>query len=206
MTSWPARVVVTVAIAAAVALAGSAVWVARANGFSARAEPGAVERLLVRAARHWAVPRAARDAVNPVAFSPEAWAESRAHFADHCASCHGNDGSGRTEMGQSLYPRAPDMRLSATQSLSDGELYWIIENGIRLTGMPAWGPGGGDDADTWKLVHFIRRLNDMSPGDVKAMGALNPKTPGELEEERDDARFLAGETPDAPSPNAHHHD
>jgi mono/diheme cytochrome c family protein len=206
MTSSPARVVVTVVIAAAAAVAGAAVWVARANGFSARAEPSVVERLLVRAARQWAVPRAARDAVNPVAFSPEAWVESRAHFADHCASCHGNDGGGRTEMGQSLYPRAPDMRLSATQSLSDGELYWIIENGIRLTGMPAWGPGGGDDADTWKLVHFIRHLKDMSPSDVKAMSALNPKTPGELEEERDDARFLAGETPDAPSPNAHHHD
>ena len=204
--SRPTRVVVAVVTAAAVALAGAALWVGRANGFSARTEPGALERLLVRAARRWAVPRAARNAVNPIAFSPQVWAESRAHFADHCASCHGNDGSGRTEIGQNLYPKAPDMRLPSTQHLADGELYWIIENGIRLTGMPAWGPGGGDDADTWKLVHFIRRLENVTAADIKAMQALNPKTPAELEEERDDERFLAGETPDTPAPNGHHHD
>jgi mono/diheme cytochrome c family protein len=196
---------VAVVTAAAVALGGAAFWMVRANGFSTRTEPPALERLLVRAARRWAVPRAARNAVNPVAFSTEVWEESRAHFADHCASCHANDGSGRTEMGQNLYPRAPDMRLPATQNLADGELYWIIENGVRLTGMPAWGPGGGDDADTWKLVHFIRRLKDLTPGDVKAMQTLNPKTPDEIEEERNDERFLAGETPNTPSQNAHHH-
>jgi hypothetical protein len=106
-------------------------------------------------------------------------------------------------MGQHLYPKAPDMRLSATQALTDGELYWIIENGIRLTGMPAWGRGGPDDADTWKLVHFIRQLKDLGPDQIKAMQALNPKTPAELEEERDDQRFLAGETPEAPSPHFH---
>ena len=71
----------------------------------------------------------------------EAIAEGRAHFADHCASCHANDGSGDTEMGRGLYPRAPDMRLAATQNLEDHELFYIIENGIRLTGMPAWGTG-----------------------------------------------------------------
>ena len=96
------------------------------------------------------------------------------------------------------------MRLPATQTLTDGELYWIIENGIRLTGMPAWGRGGPDDADTWKLVHFIRRLKDLGPDEINDMRALNPKTPGELEEEREDQRFLAGETPDTPSSHAHH--
>jgi mono/diheme cytochrome c family protein len=191
-------------IVVAAALAGGTIAMVRTDGFSARAEPSAAERLLARAARRWAVPRTAREAANPIAFSPEVWSESRAHFADHCASCHANDGSGHTEMGQNLYPRAPDMRLSATQALTDGELYWIIENGIRLTGMPAWGRGGPDDTDTWKLVHFIRRLKDMRPDEIKAMQALNPKTPAELEEERNDQRFLAGETEDTPSSHAHH--
>jgi mono/diheme cytochrome c family protein len=184
---------------------GWAMFVARTDGFSAREEPRVLERVMARTARRWAVPAAARSAPNPIAFSPEVWTEARAHFADHCASCHANDGSGATEMGRNMYPRAPDMRLPATQMLTDGEIYWVIANGVRLTGMPAWGPGGPGDADTWKLVHFIRRLNDLRPEDLKAMQALNPKTPAELEEERDDERFLAGETPEAP-PAAHHHD
>jgi hypothetical protein len=187
-------------------LTGAAVWILRAGGFSTRDEPRLLERLMARTARHWAVPAAARDAVNPIAFTPEVWLEARAHFADHCASCHGNDGAGQTELGRNLYPRAPDMRLQETQRLTDGEIYWVIANGVRLTGMPAWGPGGPDDRDTWMLVHFIRRLKDLTPGDLKAMQALNPKSPAELEEEREDERFLAGETPEASPPYPHHHD
>src|SRR5204863_6323884 len=145
----------------------------------------------------------ARNAVNPVAFSPAVWTESRAHFADHCASCHGNDGRGNTAMGRHLFPKAPDMTLAATQNKTDGELYWIIENGIRLTGMPAWGKGGLDDLDTWKLVHFVRRLKDLTPDQLKAMAAANPKSPSELEEEKEDERFLAGENPPPAAP--HHH-
>jgi len=200
-----AAVVLALALAVAAILSGVWLWIARSDGFSAREEPRLFERMLARTARRWAVPANERDAVNPVAFSSEVWAASRAHFADHCAGCHANDGSGRTEMGQNLYPRAPDMRLPATQDLTDGELYWIIENGIRLTGMPAWGSGRADDEDTWKLVHFIRRLKDLTPSDLKAMQALNPKSPDELKEEQDDERFLAGETPEASSPTPHHH-
>ncbi len=181
-------------------------WIARTDGFSARERPFVLERIMARTARRWAVPASARATPNPIAFSAEVWTDARAHFADHCASCHANDGSGATEMGQNLYPKTPDMRLPATQDLSDGELYWVIENGVRLTGMPAWGTGGGNDADTWKLVHFVRRLKDLTPADLQAMQALNPKSPAELEEERADQQFLAGETPDTPSPPAHHHD
>src|SRR5262249_22414268 len=142
---------------------------------------------------------------NPVPFSPAVWAQARAHFADHCASCHANDGSGKTEVGQNLYPKAPDMRLATTQSLTDGELYWIIEDGVRLTGMPAWGTGRGDDEDTWKLVWFIRRLSDLTPEQLKAMAALNPKTAAERQEEEDDAKFLNGEDVEEPHDPAHHH-
>ena len=139
-------------------------------------------------------------------FSADVWAESRAHFADHCASCHANDGSGGTELGQNLYPKAPDMRLDATQALSDGELYWIIKNGVRLTGMPAWGAPGNDDGNTWKIVHFIRRLKDLTAEDLKGMEAFNPTSRAELEEEREDEAFLAGEDPaPKPSPEPPHH-
>jgi mono/diheme cytochrome c family protein len=109
------------------------------HGFSARDEPLAIEALVARRLRHLAVPHGAREMTNPVPATPEILAEARAHFADHCAICHANDGSGNTQIGQNLYPKAPDMREPRTQALSDGELFYIIHNGIRLTGMPAWG-------------------------------------------------------------------
>jgi mono/diheme cytochrome c family protein len=185
-------------------LAAVALWIALANGFSTRTPPTTVERVVMRAVHRLSVPRGARGAANPVAFSPEVWAESRAHFADHCASCHANDGSGNTELGRNLFPRAPDMRLAQTQDKTDGELYWIIENGIRLTGMPAWGTGRDDDVDSWKLVHFVRHLKDLTPAQLKEMSALNPKSPAELEEEKADERFLAGEDVE-PAAAPHHH-
>ena len=141
-----------------------------------------------------------------MAFSEDVWAESRAHFADHCATCHANDGSGQTEIGQRFYPNVPDMRLDETQDLTDGELYWVIENGVRLTGMPAWGPGGANDLDTWKLVHFIRRLKDLTPEQLAEMKAQNPRSPAEIQEEIDDQKFLSGGEPEPePSHTTTHH-
>jgi mono/diheme cytochrome c family protein len=194
----------TIVLVVLVAVGAVALWIVRANGFSARTRPTVVERVVMQAVHGLSVPRAARTAANPVAFSPEVWGASRAHFADHCASCHANDGSGNTELGRGLFPRAPDMRLAQTQDKTDGELYWIIENGIRLTGMPAWGTGGGNDVDTWKLVHFVRHLKELTPEQLKEMAALNPKSPAELEEEKADERFLAGEDTE-PAPAPHHH-
>jgi cytochrome c len=151
------------------------------------------------------MPRSSHDARNPIPFSPDAWVQARAHFADHCASCHGNDGRGNTEMGRNLYPKAPDMRLADTQRLTDGELYWIIENGVRLTGMPAWGDGRGNDQDTWKLVHFVRHLSELTDEQLTEMEALNPKSPSELEEERQNKDFLEGKEPDPTSSTPPHH-
>jgi len=194
--------VLAVVVIAAILLA--AVTFIRLDGFSARAQPSTPERLIARAARHLAVPRSARDAQNPLPFSADAWADARAHFADHCATCHGNDGRGDTEIGRNLYPKAPDMRLDDTQRLTDGELYWIIENGVRLTGMPAWGDGDADDADTWKLVHFIRHLSDLTAEQLEEMEHLNPKSRAELEEELQDEQFLQGKDVETAPPAPHH--
>ncbi len=175
------------------------------HGFSARDEPTAVEAFFARRVRHLAVPRAAREMTNPVKLNEELLSEARAHFADHCASCHGNNGRGQTTIGQSLYPRAPDMASAKTQSLSDGELFYIIKHGIRLTGMPAWGKDTPeDDRESWKLVQFIRHLPDVTPAEIEEMKELNPKTRAEFEEEEAIRRFLeGGETP--PPPNQHEH-
>jgi mono/diheme cytochrome c family protein len=193
-----------VIVITALAIVGLTYGATQIGGFSARSQPTRVERLAASLARRWAVPARAREARNPVRFSQETWAEGRAHFADHCASCHANNGSGQTDLGRNLYPKAPDMRLADTQRLSDGELYYIIENGVRLTGMPAWGDGTGDDADTWKLVHFVRHLNHLTTEQLKEMEALNPRSPSELEEERQDREFLEGNGSSEPAATPSH--
>jgi mono/diheme cytochrome c family protein len=179
---------------ALLAAAGGAAFVVVRHGVSARDEPTRVEALLAGQLRRLAIPSGLRTRTNPVPPTPEALVRARAHFADHCASCHGNDGKGRTALGRNLYPKAPDMTLPPTQRLSDGELYAIIENGVRLTGMPAWGsPGPEDDAETWELVHFIRKLPSLTAAELEEMKDLNPKTRRELEEDEEIRRFLSGE-------------
>ncbi len=174
------------------------------HGVSARDTPTVLEETMARALRHLAVPTKERRRVNPVPPTTEALAEGMAHWADHCASCHGNDGRGHTEMGRNMYPKAPDMTLQKTQGLSDGELYAIIKNGVRLTGMPAWGsPGSAEDPQTWKLVLFIRHLRNMTPKELDQMKGMNPVSPMAREEQREADDFLNGI--DAPEPSTPSH-
>jgi mono/diheme cytochrome c family protein len=178
-----------------------------ATGLSARAEPGALETRLARGIRRLAVPRELRERVNPVPKDPEAIADGLAHFADHCAVCHANDGSGNTEMGRGMFPRAPDMRRPPTQELTDGELFYIIEHGIRFTGMPAWGDGSAEgQAASWRLVHFIRELPRLTPEQLEKMEALNPKPPDEIRQQLEEERFLSGEpAPESKPATPHKH-
>jgi len=191
----------------AVAALFAAGWLTLNHGFSARDEPTAVEAFLARRLRRMAVPRAAVQARNPVQASSEVLSEAMAHFADHCATCHANDGSGSTEIGKGLYPKPPDMRQSLTQNLTDGEIFYIIHNGIRLTGMPAFGEPRADEADqdSWKLVHFIRRLPAITPDELEQMKEMNPKSPAELKEEEALERFLRGDDSQPPETEHKHH-
>jgi mono/diheme cytochrome c family protein len=176
-------------------------------GFSTRDEPSRMEHVLARAMRHYAVPSDLRARKNAIPLTPELLSKARAHFADHCAPCHGNDGRGQTSIGRSFYPQVPDMTLPDTQSQSDGELFATIENGVRLTAMPAWGNGTAESAHgSWELVHFIRHLPKITPEELAEMESLNPKSRGEFEEEERVRRFLAGEdvTP-LGSADSHHH-
>jgi mono/diheme cytochrome c family protein len=196
------RAIFLLVLAAAVMTIAGVVSVIR-RGFSAREQPSALENYLATSVRALAVPIRARNERNPFLPSPDVLAEARAHFADHCAICHANDGSGKTEIGQNLYPKAPDMRLPRTQKLTDGELYYTIHNGIRLTGMPAWGADEKDD-DSWKLVLFIRHLPELTPREEREMESLNPKGPAENQEEQEEEQFLNGE-PGNPTPKQSKH-
>ena len=197
-------VVILAALAVAMVIAAFAFLKGATHGFSARAEPTAIEKFVARTARSIAVPSEVKSTQNPVPSTPEVLAEARAHWADHCATCHANNGSGDTEMGRNMYPRAPDMRLPETQSLTDGELFFIIENGVRLTGMPGWGGSKKSAEESWKLVRFIRHLPQVSEEEERDMQNMNPKTPAELEEEKEIEEFLKGDDSHAQR-HAHSH-
>jgi mono/diheme cytochrome c family protein len=198
----PLKITLFVAAVLAV-LAGLLLRQTLRSGFSTHDEAPVVEVFLARAMRKAAAPADLRGASNPLPLTAATLAEGRSHWADHCASCHGNDGKGQTTLGQRLYPRAPDMTLAATQDLSDGELFAVIENGIRLTGMPGWGDGTAQSAyGSWGLVHFIRHLPKLTAEEIAEMEALNPKSPAEWEQMRAEQEFLQGGS--APPPASAH--
>jgi mono/diheme cytochrome c family protein len=175
------------------------------DGLSSRAKPTKLEIAIARNARHLAIPSSARAALNPLLPSPEDLRKARLHFADHCAICHANDGSGVALIGNGLYPKPPDLRQSETQDLSDGELFWIIQNGVRFTGMPAFpqaenhGANGNHatDMENWRLVHFIRHLPHLTVAERIEMEHYNPKGPDDHQEEEQENDFLNGATPKA---------
>jgi mono/diheme cytochrome c family protein len=190
----------------AAVMGGIGLWYFVSSGVSAKEQPGRVEEFLARGVRNMAIARRAQSLTNPVEYSGEVIADGRAHFADHCAICHANDGTGNTAIGRGMWPKAPDMRLPQTQELSDGELFWIIENGIRFTGMPAWSTGTQEgETASWHLVHFIRRLPKLTPEELEEMESLNPQPPAEIRRQIAEEEFLkgGGDRP-APKPVAPH--
>lgn len=195
-----------IVIVVGLALAGWVGYRLFTTGFSAKTEPHPLEVFMARQIRHLAIPIEQRNASNPIPLNAEVLNEGRAHFADHCAVCHSNDGSGKTPIGKNVYPKAPDLRLTDTQSMSDGELFWVIHNGIRFTGMPAWGSGDPEkDLDSWKLVRFIRHLPKLTQEELDEMKALNPKTQKERLEEEAFDQFLQGNDAAAGKAEGHHH-
>jgi mono/diheme cytochrome c family protein len=157
--------------------AGMAIWFVQRHGLSARAEPTALETAVALRLRHLSIPADQRDRRNPLQPTADNLKEGMEHFADHCALCHSNSGVGDTAIARGLYPHPPILREARTQSLSDGELFAIIQNGIRFTGMPAFGDSGHTEEDSWKCVLFIRHLPQQTQEEIKAMEKLNPKAP-----------------------------
>jgi mono/diheme cytochrome c family protein len=177
-------------------LAAGGLAYARVTQLSTRGVVGELETRLASLGRRAAVPSAVRERRNPVTLTPEVIVDGMNHFADHCASCHANNGSGDTEMGRGFYPPAPDMRLPATQDRSDGELFHVIEHGIRFTGMPAWGTGtDAGEQSSWQLVHFLRHLPRLTSAELEQMQLRNPRSPEEIRQEIAEERFLSGATP-----------
>ena len=154
------------------AIGGWFYWFVTQHGFSARAKPMRLEEFLARRVRGLATPPDAKHTKSPLVPSQLLIAEGRDHFADHCAICHANDGSGKTMINAGLYPPAPDLRAEETQGLTDGEILYTIKNGVRFTGMPGWG-GDDEDEENWKLVLFIRHLPELTAKEEELMKEIN---------------------------------
>ena len=197
-------VVILLIAVAALSLWG---WSIVSRGFSARDTPSSAEAFIAGRMQRIAIPMTAREARNPLNATPEVLSGAMEHYADHCAICHANDGTGNTMIGRGLYPKPPDMTQPETQALSDGELYYIIQNGIRLTGMPAFGEesDGTGSAESWALVTFIRHLPQISADELAAMKKMNPKSPAELEKEERIRKYLAGEEEKEETGHKHRH-
>jgi mono/diheme cytochrome c family protein len=178
----------------------------RGQGFSAREEPTWMEQIMARNARKIATPPDAKNLSNPRSQqTAEMVAEADEHFVEHCGICHGIDGRGDTVIGRNLYPKVPDMSGSETQKLSDGEIYYIISNGIRLTGMPAWGSEDKPEA-IWDLVSLIRRLPKLSPEELKRLQEAARNAGGELSEQAGEPeKKEAGEAPKEQAKPKHTH-
>ena len=197
------RVAAWFAVLLIVVIAG-AMLVVQGRGVSALPAPSGIETRTALFMRSWLTPPLYKGLKNPVSATEEHFVAAREHYADHCASCHANDGSGNTEMGRNLFPEAPDMRLPRTQELSDGELFYFIENGIRLTGMPGWSTGTPEgERSSWQLVHFIRRLVTLTADDLAVMQRFNPTSRAQIDEERKVEEFLNGSEVPPPPADAH---
>ncbi|MGB8479617.1 MAG: redoxin domain-containing protein [Acidobacteriaceae bacterium] len=143
------------------------------RGFRATSMPSAIETVVARTVRNLAIPSSERRKKNPLQADLEALRDGREDFLMRCVICHGVDGSGKTQIGLNLYPRAPDLRAPATQNVSDGAIHYIIENGVQFTGMPAWGnPHRESNGDSWKLVLFIRNLRPLTREELSHQSAI----------------------------------
>ena len=134
---------------------------------SAVPEPSRIEARLARRARHWIISREVRKhPVTEPPAGPDTIGSGGMTFNGDCAFCHGQDGRTPSDVGQGMYPRVPSMAGPEVQQWSDAEMFWIIRNGNRYTGMGAFGKSLSDE-QIWDLVHYVRSLASASPSETQ---------------------------------------
>lgn len=164
------KIALVVGLSLLVLAALGAAWV-RWRGFRASSAPGAFENSVARSIRDFAIPRAEHRRTNPFAGNPVALAQAQDAFLARCSVCHGVDGRGATPIGANEYPRVPDLRSEPTQRLSDGDIHYIIENGVQFSGMPAMrGAHAETDLESWKLTAYIRSFRFATREEVATQG------------------------------------
>jgi mono/diheme cytochrome c family protein len=120
-------------------------------------KPGAMEGEMAKEVKH-KITVGGKDTPNPIAVTPAVLAEGQEHFGHHCGVCHGLDGQATgVPFAEKMSPPIPSLASSDVQEYKDGQLKWIIENGINPSGMPSW-KGILNDDEMWKIVDFMRHL------------------------------------------------
>jgi mono/diheme cytochrome c family protein len=126
--------------------------------------PGGAEAALVKEIKQQTI--GGKDWKNPLPDTPENQRTGAEHFQHHCQICHGLDGHNTgVPFADTMSPPVADLGDKSVQAYSDGQLKWIIQNGIRFTGMPGW-TGVLDDHEQWATIYYIRHL--------PAKGSLGP--------------------------------
>ncbi len=150
------------------ALIGIVVW-SGSYDVGATNPPGRLEKKFAALALDRAIQKRAPARSNPFA-KPEDVRAGLAHYKENCLDCHGAPGVEESEFGQGLNPPAPDLTLPSVQRMRDGELYWVVSNGIRMTGMPAFSPTHKED-EIWKIVAFVRHLPEITKEEQQTLKA-----------------------------------
>jgi mono/diheme cytochrome c family protein len=158
MKRWIFAVLIALALAVVVILGLTQIRI------DALQEPGQVETFLATTAKHFLVRRSSREGIPPAPTNLQASiAEGNKLYAVDCSMCHGADGHTSSDSGRWMYPRASDLTSPEVQQYSQRELFWIVKNGIRLSGMPAFGKVESDE-NIWNLVNYLRTLRkDAAP-------------------------------------------
>ena len=148
-----------------------AVVVTGAFNTSAAIPAGGFEKAIAGLALNRSVARRAPKASNPISGADVVRA-GLAHYREMCVTCHGAPGVDASEAGEGLNPPAPDLTLARVQRRTDGELFWIVQQGVRMTGMPAFGPTHKDQ-EIWKIVAFLRHLPQITKDEQAALKATS---------------------------------
>lgn len=122
---------------------------------------------LLRTAREQSVHRNAEGIIPPPLSNPELVRLGFRHYDEMCVICHGAPGIAPGEAHDGLNPKPPHLD-QAAKAMSPAELFWVVKNGIKMTGMPAWGPTHSDEL-IWAMVAFVRQLPEMNAAQYLAL-------------------------------------
>jgi mono/diheme cytochrome c family protein len=154
-------------------LVGAIVAIVFATGaynVAATSLPSKMETRLAQFSLNRSVARRAPSTKNPVPATPATWKAGLAHYKENCLVCHAAPGVDAGELAAGLNPSAPELTLPRVQARPDGELFWIVSNGIRTTGMPAFSPTHKPE-EIWHIVSFMRHLPELTAEEQKALKA-----------------------------------
>ena len=176
---------------------------------AATAPPGSLEKKIAGFALDRSVEKRAPEKKNPFPSSPEVWREALPHYRENCLVCHGAPGVDAGEIGSGLNPAPPDLTLPKVQERTDGQLFWLTAQGIRMTGMPAFAPTHSEE-ELWKIVAFLRHLPELTD---EERALLKKETASEEHHHEEAGSQAAAQTPaekkpehtDAPGTRPHKH-